>query len=69
VARIETTIVDEKMRGKGIGTALLKKCEEKAREKGYKLVEVDSGFQRDDAHKFYEHNGYAKRGYLFWKNL
>lgn len=69
VARIETTIVDEEMRRKGIGTMLLEKCEEKARKEGCKVIELDSKMNRTIAHQFYENNGYTKRGYLFWKNL
>ena len=68
-ARIETTIVDEKLRRKGIATKMIERCEEKAREMGCKAIEVDSSFHREVAHKFYEKNGYEKRGYLFWKKL
>lgn len=69
VARIETTIVDERMRRLGIASQLIKKCEEKARGVGCKVIELDSGMQRRGAHKFYEKSGYVERGYLFWKKL
>ena len=68
-ARIETTIVDEKFRRQGIASKLIEKCEEKALELGCKVIELDSGLQREPAHQFYESKGYAKRGYLFWKRL
>ena len=68
-ARIETTIVDEKFRRQGIATKLIECCEEKAKEKGCKVVELDSGLPRESAHQFYESRGYAKRGFLFWKKL
>jgi GNAT superfamily N-acetyltransferase len=68
-ARIETTIVDENYRRKGIGSKLIKKCEEKAKEMNCKLIELDSAISRENAHKFYEENGYEKRGFLFWKKI
>lgn len=68
-ARIETTVVDEKYRRKGIASKLISECEKKAKMKGCKVMEVDSGMQRENAHRTYESNGYSKRGYLFWKRL
>lgn len=32
---------------------------------GMKRVELDSGFQREKAHKFYENLGFEKSAYLF----
>jgi GNAT superfamily N-acetyltransferase len=69
VARIETTIVDEKYRRMGIATKLIKKCEEKAKRLGCKVIELDSAMHRIAAHKFYKKNGYTKRGYTLWKHL
>ena len=69
VGRIETTVVDENLRRQGIATALTKKCEEKAKEMGCKIIELDSMLERKSAHKFYESCGYRKRGFLFWKKL
>ena len=69
VARIETTIVDEKHRRSGIATELVKKCEDKAREMGCKVIELDSMLDREAAHTFYESCGYRKRGYLFSKKI
>lgn len=69
VARIETTIIDEKYRRKGIATKLIEKCEEKARGMKCSAIDLDSTMKRVEAHKFYESNGYTKRGYLFWKKL
>jgi len=69
VARIETTIVDENYRRKGIASRLIEKCEEKAKKSGCKVIELDSAILREGAHKFYVSCGYLKRGYLFWKHL
>ena len=62
-------IVDEKNRGKGIGKSLLDKACQIAKELGCKRFELDSGFQREGAHKFYESIGFEKRAYLFSKVL
>jgi hypothetical protein len=40
-----------------------------AKELGCKRFELDSGFQREGAHKFYESIGFEKRAYLFSKIL
>jgi GNAT superfamily N-acetyltransferase len=69
VARIETTIVDESQRRKGIATKLIQACEEKAKVEGCKVIELDSAMHRESAHEFYEKCGYEKRGYLFWKKI
>ena len=53
IAYIYSMIVDEELRGKGIGTELLKKTFETAKLKGCKKIELDSGFHREQAHKFY----------------
>ncbi|SMC22199.1 Acetyltransferase (GNAT) family protein [Clostridium acidisoli DSM 12555] len=62
-------IVDEKNRGKGIGQGLIDKPCQIAKELGCKRFELDSGFQREGAHKFYESIGFEKRAYLFSKIL
>ncbi|WP_297417971.1 GNAT family N-acetyltransferase [Clostridium sp.] len=62
-------IVDEKNRGQGIGKSLIDTACQIAKELGCKRFELDSGFQREDAHKFYESIGFEKRAYLFSKIL
>lgn len=62
-------IVDEKNRGQGIGKSLIDKACQIAKELGCKRFELDSGFQREGAHKFYESIGFEKRAYLFSKIL
>ena len=69
VGRIETTIVDKNYRRLGIATKLIKECEKYAESLGCKVIELDSTTTREEAHKFYESNGYNKRGFLFWKHL
>ena len=48
----------EEYRGQGIGKALLKNGEEYAASKGYDMIRLNSGAERGEAHKFYEHLGY-----------
>lgn len=58
-------VVDEKYRGKGFGTMLIKESIKDSREKGLKRLELDSGFHREKAHEFYLKLGFEKRAYLF----
>lgn len=62
-------IVDEKNRGQGIGKSLIDKACQIAKELGCKRFELDSDFQREGAHKFYESIEFEKRAYLFSKIL
>ncbi len=55
---IEDFVVDESARGKGVGTAILKKVVSLCKEKGFKVVKLDSGLELTSAHKFYEKNGF-----------
>lgn len=69
IAYIYAMIVDDSLRGQGIGTRLLAEAGTLARMAGRKKIELDSGFQREGAHKFYEKNGYMKRAFLFSKDI
>jgi GNAT superfamily N-acetyltransferase len=40
-------------RGTGVGAALLAELERRAREAGCEVLDLDSGVQRHDAHRFY----------------
>jgi GNAT superfamily N-acetyltransferase len=40
-----------------------------AKQKGCRVIELDSAFHREEAHRFYEHLGFEKRAYLFTKTL
>ena len=69
IGYIPEPIVDEHHGGRGIGRALLAAMAEAAKEMGCKLIELDSGFHRERAHCFYESIGFAKRAYMFSKDL
>jgi len=58
--RISSLCVDEKIRGTGVGTALLQAAEKYFKEKGcYKIV-MNSNLKRPETHQYY-----LNRGYLF----
>lgn len=46
-------VVDEALRGKGIGQAFLKKIQIWAKDQGYEELELSSSFFRTQAHEFY----------------
>ncbi len=52
--------VDEKLRGLGIGSALLAACEEWAREKNYEYLELNVLEANAAARRLYERTGYKK---------
>lgn len=58
-------VVDEKYRGKGFGTTLIKEAIQDSKNKGLKRLELDSGFHREKAHEFYIKLGFEKRAFLF----
>lgn len=69
IAYCYAMIVDEACRGRGIGKCIFDKAFETAKALGCKKLELDSGFPRERAHKFYEKIGFEKRAYLFSKDL
>lgn len=70
IAYVYAMIIDEAQRGNGIGSELLKTSFDYARKSGCKKIELDSGFPREKAHKFYtEKMGFEKRAFLFSKDL
>lgn len=52
-------VVDEKNQGQGIGAQLLNALEEKDKARDIKVIRLNSGVQRHEAHQFYEHQGYT----------
>jgi ribosomal protein S18 acetylase RimI-like enzyme len=65
IAYVYAMIVDERYRGKGFGTILLKQVIDDSKNKGLKRLELDSGFHREKAHEFYIKLGFEKRAFLF----
>jgi len=65
ISYIYSMVIDEKYRGKGIGTELINEAIKRSKQQGMQRVELDSGFQREKAHEFYLKLGFEKRAYLF----
>ncbi|HEX7914687.1 GNAT family N-acetyltransferase [Rudaea sp.] len=59
-AELAGLVVDEHVRGSGIGRALLAAAEQWARMHGFALMRVRSNVVRERAHRFYEREGYAR---------
>lgn len=68
-AFLEGLVVDKNSRKKGVGTALLTKLVELAKEKGCYKVVGTSRFNSEDVHKFYEKLGFKKWGWEFRMDL
>lgn len=67
MGRITSLVVDELHRREKIGKALLDIAETWFREKDCLKIEVTSGNERLDAHRFYEKNAYSPDGKRFSK--
>ncbi len=70
-AEIGGLVVDSRVKGQGVGTALVNAAEAWARERGYTDMAVRSNVIRTEAHKFYQRRGYTiiKSQYKFQKPL
>lgn len=66
-ARLTAFIVTESHRGRGIGTALLRKAESWAQANGCAQIELNSGDHHRASHRFYEHMGYHEDDRRFVK--
>ena len=69
VMRVIALAVKEEYQHSGIGTQLINACEEYAKQNGVTVIGVNSGMPRVIAHKFYEKQGFYKKGYSFIKPL
>lgn len=69
VGRISMMVVDEALRGRGIGALLVETAEWALAEQGCYMVEVTSHLRRAEAHRFYERLGYEKTSVRLAKTL
>ena len=67
--RLLALVVDEKLKGHGIGASLVTEGERWLKEREVSSIVVNSGKQRSDAHRFYERLGYEGTGLRFVKLL
>jgi GNAT superfamily N-acetyltransferase len=69
IAHVESVVVDEAERSRGIGALLMSEIERIARDAGCFRIELTSNQARLDAHRFYEKLGYAPTHIGFKKRL
>jgi len=62
---VDDMVTHEDHRSKGFGKILLDWLIEEARESGCSYLDLDSGVQRTDAHRFYEREGMERSSYHF----
>ena len=67
--RLLALVVDEKLKGQGIGARLVDEAERWMKERGVSSIVVNSGKQRSEAHRFYKRLGYEETGLRFVKSL
>ena len=67
--KIIALAVSKEYRRKGIGTELLKTAEQWAKENDIEVILLNSGLPREEAHAFYESQGYFKKSYGFIKRV
>ena len=68
-AAILALVVSEKMRGRGVGEALIAAAENDLAQKNIRRLAVYTHFRRTRAHEFYEKLGYTKNGFRLVKEL
>ena len=62
-------VTDEKFRSLGYGKMMLEFLADYAKTSMCENIVLSSGFAREEAHKFYEADGFEKKSYLFLKTL
>jgi GNAT superfamily N-acetyltransferase len=68
-ANIGELVTNEKVEGRGVGTALVEACERWAREQGYALLTVSTGAANVRALRFYHHLGFSDEDVMLTKVL
>ncbi|MGC2519052.1 MAG: GNAT family N-acetyltransferase [Burkholderiales bacterium] len=66
---VDDLVTDQVRRSRGVGRALLGHLENKARAAGFENLSLDSGTQRQQAHKFYFREGMVVTSFHFGKKL
>ena len=68
-ARILALVVDQSVRGIGVGKALVAAAEADLADRNIIRLAVNTRLTRKEAHAFYERVGYEKNGFRYVKNL
>ncbi len=66
---VDDLVTTETARGRGVGKELLDALEQKARAAGCSVIDLDSGVQRADAHRFYMREGLTISSFHFARLL
>jgi len=66
VARVRCFIVDESVRGRGVGRTLLRKAMEFVREKGFRECRLSTMRELTAARRLYEREGFRPEGKEVW---
>jgi GNAT superfamily N-acetyltransferase len=69
IGQLTLLVVDERVRGQGIGRILVAEAEAWARARGCKRFVVTTALRRADAHAFYEKLGYTHTGRRYGKDF
>jgi GNAT superfamily N-acetyltransferase len=69
VGRITTLVVDDTVRGKGVGRVLVEAGLELARQAGCEMLELTTGTHRTQAHAFYKALGFINSSLKFSRPL
>ncbi len=67
--RLTAMVVGQQMRRSGVGAALVAAAEAWVRERGARVMMLNSHSRRAGAHAFYEHLGYGETGKRFVREL
>ena len=67
--RVTALVVDEAVRGRGVGRKMMEEAERIFRADGAGILELTSNMRRADAHRFYEKLGYQRTSFRFAKEL
>ena len=68
-AKLAALVVDESVRGEGVGRTLFESVEAEARIRGCELLYLTTSERRDDAHAFYERIGLEHTGRRYSRAL
>lgn len=66
---VDDLVTTSTHRSTGVGRALLTELEQRARAAGCSVLDLDSGVQRGDAHRFYFREGMTVTSFHFAKRL